>query len=143
MPIPETIARRQMKRFEDYPQFPETEAGVRELLKAFVASCRDDHDAEAVGDLLVRSTHDFCPRPAHVYDAADTVHRGSEDLMPEFTSVRRPGDEPFNGFADLIDDRLLELLRRKAEHGKSPAERAALRQFLEIRENARRPGGDA
>src|SRR4051812_5890974 len=72
MPVTETAAKRQIDRFTEFPQFPKTEAGVRELVKAFVECSADESGAQAIGDLLMRSVR-FCPKPAEVYQAGEAI----------------------------------------------------------------------
>jgi hypothetical protein len=121
MPITEAVAKQQIARFSEFPGFPETGASLLELVKAFL-TCVDDREAEAVGEHLMRTQKDFCPKPAHVYDALDVLRMNAPE--PFFEAKRQPGDEPFNGLTDLVDDRVIERLREKAQNGKTHGEAA-------------------
>jgi hypothetical protein len=145
MPIPEAVAMRQIHRFAEFPQFPETETGLAELVKAFVARSRHEAHAAEIGDRLM-ATMRFCPKPADVYDAADFLREAQLAEPSDWMGGvdRRPDDQPFNGLADLVDDRMLELLRRKAEQGKTHHERESAKQFLrkfDLRESQARSVG--
>lgn len=137
MPIPEAVAMRQIQRFSEFPQFPETDTGLAELVKAFLDACRDEKHAEAIGDRLMQTMR-FCPKPADVYEAANFLREASASVPDEWHVERRPGDEPFNGLADLVDDRLLEILRQKAEQGRTHLERESAKQLLLMREKQER-----
>ena len=107
-----------------------------------VVSCDADH-AELVGDELMRKMH-FCPKPADVFEAAERLLErriGERQEPEEWEAMRKPGDEPFHGIADLVDERLLAILRRKAEQGMTHAERASAKQFLLRYERKRVPAG--
>src|SRR5689334_20336995 len=92
MPVTEAAAKHQIYRFTDFPQFPKTAAGVRELVKAFVECSGDESGAQAIGDLLMRKVR-FCPKPAEVYEAAEAIilqSRQPSEWMPPHERKSKP-----------------------------------------------------
>lgn len=135
MPIAEAAAMRQIERFAEFAQFPATDAGIAELIQAFREECRDEQHAREIGDRLMRTMR-FCPKPVDVYEAAAFLIEAKASEPSDWMGgvERGPGDEPFNGLADLIDERMLELLQRQAESGKTHLERESARNLLLMRE---------
>lgn len=112
------LALEQVLRFENYAWFPgkDRPADRSELIYAFEDSAADDDHIKRTGDWLIRHRSPevcrFCPLPAEVYAAAEATK--SADLAysaKEETLGPRPGDEPFNGLHDLIDDKLRNRLK--------------------------------
>lgn len=133
------IAVEQILRFENYvgfPAGPNRTGDRKELIDSFKDAAIDAAHAKAIGDWLIRKRPveqcRFCPMPAEVYAAADATRPETVvDSADYETAKRQPGDQDFHGFSDLIDDRFLEIMRRKAEHGKTHLERVAAKQILE------------
>ena len=130
MPVAEAIAKAQLARFADYKEFPETEPGLRDLLRAFSAA-QSERQCEELGDWLVAKRH-ICPKPADVYEVLDVMAESSTQCV-DWVAPRQPGDEPFGGVADLIDERVLEILRTRVKRGATHSERKAAEQFLRLR----------
>lgn len=128
----------QVVRFEYYLNFPSGEdrrTDKEELIHAFQSAAADTEHAVEIGDWLIRRRPvdqcRFCPMPAEVYAAAEATRPAGRVIEAEQPIGPRPGDEPFGGLADLIDDRMLELLERKAQTG-THAERIAAEGFLRL-----------
>ena len=130
MPVTEAVAKEQLARFADYAGFPETELGLRDLLRAFSAA-QSERQCEELGDWLVAHRH-VCPRAADVYEALGVMAEAAQCADWE-TPPRQPGDEPFNGVADLIDERVLEILRTRVKRSATHSERKAAERFLRLR----------
>lgn len=137
--VTEQIAEEQVKRFTHYPGFPKDEeraADLDELIFAFQEAAQDMQHARDIGDYLIRrrSPPDcrFCPMPGEVFAAAAAI-RPDETVRPVAASDFAPkaGDEPFGGIPDLIDERILSILRRKAETGRTSAERKSAKEFIQ------------
>lgn len=107
------LALEQVVRFANYAGFPDKHrAGDRdELIAAFEDSAHDDDHVKRIGDWLMRhrpvEVCRFCPLPAEVYAASQATMPSdlAYSAVPESIGPR-PGDEPFSGLPDLIDDKL-------------------------------------
>jgi hypothetical protein len=122
--------------------FPKTDEApdYQDLITRTLAKASDD---EAHGSVTVErliTTCRFKPLPVEVMEASIACATAHAEQPPEqeWAPQRQPGDEPFNGLADLVDDRLLEILRRKVEQGRTHVERESARQLLLMREKRER-----
>lgn len=122
--------------------FPKTDDApdYQDVITRTLANASDDEaHGQATVERLITSCR-FKPLPVEVVEAATACATAHAEQPPEqeWKFERRPGDEPFNGLADLVDDRLVEILRRKAEEGKTHIERESAKQFLLMREKRER-----
>lgn len=116
-----------------FPRSDETPDYQDIITRTLAKVSSDEAHARATVERLIDVSH-YKPLPAEVNAAAGEVARPVEPVgLDEWVSARKPGDEPFNGLADLVDDRLVEVLRRKAEHGLTHAERESAKRFLQLR----------
>ena len=72
--------------------FPETEVGIRELIRAFIDASTNDQAAQAIGDWLMRTIH-FCPKPVDVYEAAEAMCQSAE-MRREWRPTRDRATDP-------------------------------------------------
>ena len=133
--IERETALEQVLRFKHYTGFPGDgrQADQDELIAAFQEASADDGQARAIGDWLLRSRPApdcrFCPVPAEVYSAAP-ITQAQIKQPDEWQPQRKPGDEPFHGLIDLVDDRLLDLLRRRTQSARTHAERESAKRLV-------------
>jgi hypothetical protein len=109
------------------------------ITRTLAKASHDEAHAEATVERLLETCH-YKPLPAEVIEAANVVATELEPAPPpeEWQPTRGPGDEPFGGLADLINDRLIELFRAKAEHGRTYAERESAKRFLQLHDERQR-----
>lgn len=133
--VDEPTARNQMQRFFNYPGYPKDEQDEDELLFAFEEASQDAAHSVEIGDFLIRNRTPpecrFCPVPAEVYAAASATRPAEQvPAAPVARYGPKPGDEPFGGLHELIDERILATLRRNAHSGRTLAERESAKRFL-------------
>lgn len=112
-----------------------------ELATLTLAKGADDPTiGSATVDRLVETCR-YKPLPVEILEAVEYARSQVEveQVPEEWKPVRNPDDQPFHGLSDLIDDRVLELLARKAESGLTHAEREAAREYLRVKTADRAP----